>query len=124
MEVLKNEVEYAENEQQEEIDVQSDDVEVDLKELMADNLMISVDISNLSDIKFNEKRFQKGIDDISYVCGIITGLINVGVTAVDALAYVMAEHSLENNIEINKIASDAEVEKSKIKNLQSDKNDL
>ena len=68
--------------------------------------------------------FQQGLDDISYICGTITGLANVGISPIDALNYLINGDILKNNIEITKINKEAQNECAKNQAIQIENNSL
>ena len=76
---------------------------------------------NIEGVEYDKKEFQKGLKDISYVCGMITGLMNIGVCAVDALTYVINEHTFDNSIEVNKLLNELELNKTKVLMIEGEK---
>ena len=110
-EVITNEIEFTEDDQE----------TSEFDELMEQLMRISVNKDNLADVEFDKANFKKGLKDISHICGMLTGLMNVGISALDALAYVMNEHVMDNNIELNKLVNEAEIAKSKFQQLQIEK---
>lgn len=85
---------------------------------------IIFDKENIIEIEYDEDNFQEGLDDISYVCGMITGLINTGLSPQDALGYVMNGEILMNNVEISKINKEASIKVAKEQAIMVDKNSL
>lgn len=94
-----------------------DDDEVSVEQLM----MHVISKENIEGVEYDKKEFQKGLKDISYVCGMITGLMNIGVCAVDALTYVINEHTFDNSIEVNKLLNELELNKTKVLMIESEK---
>ena len=87
-----------------------DDEDISVEQL----LMHVISKENLDEVEFDKKEFQKGLKDISYVCGTITGLMNVGICGVDALTYVINEHTFKNTIDVNKLVNEIDLAKTKI----------
>lgn len=94
-----------------------DDDEVSVEQLM----MHVISKENIEGVEYDKKEFQKGLKDISYVCGMITGLMNIGVCAVDALTYVINEHTFDNSIEVNKLLNELELNKTKVLMIEGEK---
>ena len=93
-----------------------DDDEVSVEQLM----MHVISKENIEGVEYDKKEFQKGLKDISYVCGMITGLMNIGVCAVDALTYVINEHTFDNSIEVNKLLNELELNKTKVSLIEGE----
>lgn len=94
-----------------------DDDDVSVEQLM----MHVISKENIEGVEYDKKEFQKGLKDISYVCGMITGLMNIGVCAVDALTYVINEHTFDNSIEVNKLLNELELNKTKVLMIEGEK---
>ena len=94
-----------------------DDDEISVEQLM----MHVISKENIEGVEYDKKEFQKGLKDISYVCGMITGLMNIGVCAVDALTYVINEHTFDNSIEVNKLLNELELNKTKVLMIEGEK---
>ena len=94
-----------------------DDDDVSVEQLM----MHVISKENIEGVEYDKKEFQKGLKDISYVCGMITGLMNIGVCAVDALTYVINEHTFDNSIEVNKLLNELELNKTKVLMIENEK---
>ena len=99
------------------IEVEEYDDEVSVEQLM----MHVISKENIEGVEYDKKEFQKGLKDISYVCGMITGLMNIGVCAVDALTYVINEHTFDNSIEVNKLLNELELNKTKVLMIEGEK---
>ena len=56
---------------------------------------IEIEISNLQNLKYNEKEFKKGLLDLSYIAGQLTALTTIGVDPNEALSYILAIQSIE-----------------------------
>ena len=97
-----------------------DDDEVSVEQLM----MHVISKENIEGVEYDKKEFQKGLKDISYVCGMITGLMNIGVCAVDALTYVINEHTFDNSIEVNKLLNELELNKTKVLMIEGEKRSI
>ena len=94
-----------------------DDDDVSVEQLM----MHVISKENIEGVEYDKKEFQKGLKDISYVCGMITGLMNIGVCAADALTYVINEHTFDNSIEVNKLLNELELNKAKVLMIEGEK---
>ena len=94
-----------------------DDDDISVEQLM----MHVISKENIEGVEYDKKEFQKGLKDISYVCGMITGLMNIGVCAVDALTYVINEHTFDNSIEVNKLLNELELNKTKVLMIEGEK---
>lgn len=103
--------------EQQELEYMPEDCEITL-----DPILIATD--NLENVCFDEKQFQKGLNDISYVCGQITGLVNVSVSVIDALNYLTNIDVLKNNIQVSEINKDASIKTAKETAVQVEKNSL
>ena len=97
-----------------------DDDEISVEQLM----MHVISKENIECVEYDKKEFQKGLKDISYVCGMITGLMNIGVCAVDALTYVINEHTFDNSIEVNKLLNELELNKTKVLMIEGEKRSI
>ena len=100
-----------------EVEIEEYDDEVSVEQLM----MHVISKENIEGVEYDKKEFQKGLKDISYVCGMITGLMNIGVCAVDALTYVINEHTFDNSIEVNKLLNELELNKTKVLMIEGEK---
>lgn len=81
---------------------------------------------NISDIQYDKSKFEKGISKMSKICGMITALVNVGITPDNALAYIseyeLNEKGTEATLEITKIQADASIAASRCGLEASQKN--
>ena len=100
-----------------EVEIEEYDDDVSVEQLM----MHVISKENIEGVEYDKKEFQKGLKDISYVCGMITGLMNIGVCAVDALTYVINEHTFDNSIEVNKLLNELELNKTKVLMIEGEK---
>lgn len=73
---------------------------------------------------YDEKEFQKGIDDTSYIAGVITALLNTGVDQGFVLDYLLNKETVKHNLEVAKINKDMNVEMSKFTKAVQDKYEL
>jgi hypothetical protein len=75
---------------------------------------IQLPIENLSGVEFDKYNFSKGLKEISFVCGMLTGLMNIGLSAKDSLDYILNKENIKhnqilqdkinkNNIEVSKV---------------------
>ena len=102
------------------VEVEEYDDDMTVEQLM----MHVISKENIEGVEFDKKEFQKGLKDISYVCGMITGLMNIGVCAVDALTYVINEHTFDNSIEVNKLLNELELNKAKVLMIENEKRSI
>ena len=102
------------------VEVEEYDDDMTVEQLM----MHVISKENIEGVEFDKKEFQKGLKDISYVCGMITGLMNIGVCAVDALSYVINEHTFDNSIEVNKLLNELELNKAKVLMIENEKRSI
>lgn len=79
---------------------------------------------NLTEVEFDEKAFQEGINEISKTCGIITGLFNVGCSEAFILDLILNRETIKHNLESAKINNDANVEIAKQQKVIMDKQEL
>ena len=113
--IIKNEIEF---EYEDDIETEEETTFDDLTEKL---MRISIDTTNLEEVKFDKANFQKGMKDASYLCGMLTALMNVGISAVDALAYCMNESTMDNNIKLNEMVNEVEMAKLKAELICNEK---
>ena len=113
--IIKNEIEF-----EYEDDIETEE-ETTFDDLMEKLMRISIDTTNLEEVKFDKTNFQKGMKDASYLCGMLTALMNVGISAVDALAYYMNESTMDNNIKLNEMVNEVEMSKIKAELIANEK---
>lgn len=113
-EELNKNVDMQEQEQQYELSME------ELQDMMGQSIInpIQMEIDNLCEIHFDEKEFQKGIKEISKVCGVITGLINVGISPNNALDYVINKETIEHNQKLNKDTINGNKEIAQVQQVQ------
>lgn len=81
---------------------------------------IELDCEHLSKYLINNKEFERGIKDYSYVCGAITALCNSGLKPSEAIDYVVNVDTIKHNLEVTKIGANATVESAKYASIKSD----
>jgi len=82
--------------------------------LFFEPLEINMDgLSENINIQLDNEEFIKGLKDVSYACGMYTGLINTGFSIDDAIEIILGKMNIEHNIEIAKISANATIESSK-----------
>jgi len=86
------------------IDESKDEFNYFIIPIKTDNVMIST---------FDDGKFQKGINDYSYIAGKLTALINTGVTPLEALNFILNQDTFKFNTEINKLICEKDIEVSK-----------
>ena len=85
---------------------------------------LPMDLDNLEGVKFDKKAFQKGISDISEVCGKICALTNVGVSMQDALSYMINESTIKHNLVNQKMINENNIDIAKIQVVKVDSQTL
>ena len=91
------------------------------QEIVLENF-IEIDTDNLQYAEIDEHKFQEGINSASYACGVITALVNTGVSMEDAVAYLLNERTAFHNESLTKIINAAEIEKAKLGYITEEKN--
>jgi len=81
---------------------------------------IPMNTDNLSEIKYDKKEFQKGVNIMSFDCGKITALINCGVSAQDAVSWILNEQTLEYNREQQILVNENNVTLAKIQSAKAE----
>jgi len=99
---------------------QMDIAGLESEESLEFNVGITLDVSELENTKYLKKDFIKGINDYSYVAGAITAITNAGVSAQEALTYVLNMKLVDANIKMTDARCKAQVEAAKfaIKSLE------
>lgn len=86
------------------------------KDYIEDNIIL-LNSNNLADIEINEDMFRHGVDDMSFLCGQITALVNVGIQPSMALSFICDKYTgdkaAEYNLKISEMNSKANIECSK-----------
>jgi hypothetical protein len=62
---------------------------------------------------YDADEFDRGIKEASYIAGVVTALLNAGVTEGFALDYILNKETIKHNLETAKINKDMHVEISK-----------
>ena len=83
-------------------------------ESLQQEYFLPLDLDNLEGKKYDKKAFQKGINDISEICGKICALTNVGISTQDALSFMINEKTIEHNIENQRLINENNIEIAKI----------
>jgi hypothetical protein len=73
---------------------------------------------------YDSKSFQKGIDDMSYLSGQITALLNCGVSEDFVLDFLLNKETIKHNIETANINKEMNIEMAKNQRLVAEKNEL
>jgi hypothetical protein len=97
-------------EEVEEIEVQEINIE-ELLERISENRFIEEELIKNSGLC--EEKFKKGLEDMSYEAGRISTLLKVGISTSDAIAYILTEKTMINNIDVAKINQTTSIEVSK-----------
>lgn len=104
----------------EEVELDSNNVE------FLDEYIRSINTSNIKNVQYDNQKFQSGITKMSKICGMITALVNVGITPNDALSYIsernLNKQGTDATLEITKIQADANVAASRYGLENSQKN--
>lgn len=74
--------------------------------------------------EFNQKDFKQGILDSSYAAGVITALLNTGVSESFVLDYLLSKESVEHNLKVAQINKEMNIEISKNHKVTNDKLEL
>jgi len=85
---------------------------------------LEINTSNLAEntnIQLDNEEFIKGLKDVSYACGMYTGLINSGFSVEDAIEIVIGKLNIEHSLEVAKINANASIECSKNATLVKEK---
>lgn len=81
---------------------------------------LPIECNELENCKIDAEDFQKGLDNISFVCGQVTGLINIGFTPSQALEYVINLETIAHNLDVTNIGAKASVECAKIAAIKAE----
>jgi hypothetical protein len=73
---------------------------------------------------YDDKQFYQGIKDTSHIAGVITALLNTGVTESFVLDYLLSKDSIAHNIKVAEINKSMNVEMSKNAKLSQEKYEL
>lgn len=85
-----------------------------INEAIEENLpKIEIDTDDCQKVKLNIKEFEKGIKEMSCVCGQIAALQSCGITASEALSYINGREIEKHNKELQKLINNGELEAAK-----------
>jgi hypothetical protein len=73
---------------------------------------------------FDEKEFYRGINETSYLVGVITALFNAGVGEGFILDYLLNKETIKHNLEAANINKDMNVEVARNQRLMAEKHEL
>jgi hypothetical protein len=73
---------------------------------------------------YDDKQFYQGIKDTSHIAGVITALLNTGVSESFVLDYLLSKDTISHNIEVAKINKETNIEVAKNAKLAQDKYEL
>jgi hypothetical protein len=79
---------------------------------------VAVNLENVQSLEFEADEFEKGLKSVSYICGMITGLSNVGLNKEQIMDYVVNEQNIKFNKNLNKMTCDSNEKTAKIQNVQ------
>lgn len=101
------------------------ELDIDLSELVGES-----DITNtlppieLDMEDFDIDEFERGISDTSYDAGVITTLLNTGVTEGFVLDYLLNKATIDHNIQLAKLNNETQIQISKNQKIALDKQEL
>jgi hypothetical protein len=75
-------------------------------------------------IDFEETEFQRGIDSVSFVCGMYTALINACVTPEDAFNYIINKENSDHNLQLAEIKKEEAIQIAKINIVKDEMNSI
>lgn len=88
--------------------------------------IVYLNTESLSRLNYDENKFSEGLKSMSYLCGKITALVNVGITPSEALVYISNMDTLDkataNEKEIAELQSNTSIECAKYESVNSQKN--
>jgi len=97
--------------------------ESDTPMILCDPLSISTE--NLAeDLEFDALEFKRGLRDSSYFSGMYTGYINAGIPVEDCISLIIGQLNLEMNVKLSEITAETNIEVSKIKSIEVEKQSL
>jgi Type II secretory pathway, component PulF len=113
-----SEKEYLENEELKE--QQYIDINELAEQLQQVNLNpIELPIDNLQEvIEYDKDDFIKGLKDISFICGQLTGLLNTGITKEDAVTILVNRDNILHAQKLQKMINENNIEVSKIQTIK------
>jgi hypothetical protein len=72
----------------------------------------------------NNSKFSDGVNDSLYYAGMITGLMNLGISNVDAMTILLNKMNMDFNLELAKNNNDTSIECSKNQQIMIEKNQM
>lgn len=73
---------------------------------------------------YNDEEFYRGISETSYLSGVITAMLNAGVSESFVLDYLLNKENITHNIEVAKINKEMNIEMSKSQKATQEKFEL
>jgi hypothetical protein len=73
---------------------------------------------------YDDKQFYQGIKDTSHIAGVITALLNTGVSESFVLDYLLSKDTIAHNLEVARINKETNVEVAKHAKLTQEKYEL
>ena len=73
---------------------------------------------------YDDKEFHQGIKDTSHIAGVITALLNTGVSESFVLDYLLSKDTIAHNIKVAEINKDMNVQVAKNAKLAQEKYEL
>jgi hypothetical protein len=73
---------------------------------------------------YDDKQFYQGIKDTSHIAGVITALLNTGVSESFVLDYLLSKDTIAHNIQVANINKDTNVEVAKHAKLKQEQYEL
>lgn len=90
--------------------------------------IVNIDIENLNDITFSKESFQKGVNKMSKLCGMISALVNVGIPPDMALNYLATQKANKATIDMSlktiEMQTQANIESAKYEYCTTQKNTI
>jgi hypothetical protein len=73
---------------------------------------------------YDDKQFYQGIKDTSHIAGVITALLNAGVSESFVLDYLLSKDTIAHNLEVARINKETNVEVAKHAKLKQEQYEL
>jgi hypothetical protein len=73
---------------------------------------------------YDDKQFYQGIKDTSHIAGVITALLNTGVSESFVLDYLLSKDTIAHNLEVARINKETNVEVAKHAKLKQEQYEL
>jgi hypothetical protein len=111
--------------EEKEIKVSEEELQTALSELQ-DVLIppLQLPVDNLEGVMFDKKSFSRGVSEASYTAGYITALVNVGLSPVSALDYLLNKDTIEHNLKLADKNNETSVKVAEKQLINFDKNQL